>query len=122
LAAGTHAALRSHGAIVVAFLPAQEHILERHHAGVGEQQRRIVGRYQAAGGYALMALALEIGDKALAQLVRGYHDLPGSPPTSGKQPAILTNRTHRRRCMPQSPPIAARMQSKSKPRRRKNCI
>ena len=42
LAAGAHAALAGGGAQIVALLAPEEHVLELHHAGVGEQQRRIV--------------------------------------------------------------------------------
>ncbi len=47
LAAGAYAALAGGRARVAAFLLAQEHVLERHHAGVGEQQRRIIPGHQA---------------------------------------------------------------------------
>ena len=46
LAAGTHAALRGGGAFVRALLLAQKHILELDHAAVGEQQGRIIRRYE----------------------------------------------------------------------------
>jgi len=46
LAAGPHAFLGGDGPVVVALLLAQEGALELHHAGVGEQERGIVGRYQ----------------------------------------------------------------------------
>ena len=46
-AAGAHAALAGGGAHVVALLLAEEAVLELHHAGVGEQQRRVVARDEA---------------------------------------------------------------------------
>ena len=46
LAAGADALLAGRGAGVVALLLAEEGALELHHAGVGEQQGRIVGGYQ----------------------------------------------------------------------------
>ncbi len=49
LAAGAHAALRGGRARIAALVVAEEHILELHHAGVGEQQGRIVARHQARG-------------------------------------------------------------------------
>ena len=49
LAAGAHAALRRHRAGVGTLVLAGEHVLELHHAGVGEQQRRVVARNQRAG-------------------------------------------------------------------------
>ena len=48
LAARAHAALRARGAHVVALCPAEENILELHHAGVGEEQRRVVARHERA--------------------------------------------------------------------------
>jgi hypothetical protein len=42
LAAGAHALLRGGGAGVVARLGAEEDVLELVHAGVGEEQRRVV--------------------------------------------------------------------------------
>ena len=48
LAAGAHAALATGGAYVRAFLLSQEHVLELHHAGVGEQKRWVVRRHQRA--------------------------------------------------------------------------
>ena len=50
LAAGPHAALRTRRADVVALFLAEEQILELHHAGIGEQQRRVVARHQRTGG------------------------------------------------------------------------
>ena len=44
LAAGAHAALGAGGARVVALVAAEEDVLELHHAGVGEEQRRVVAR------------------------------------------------------------------------------
>ena len=48
LAARAHAALRGRGAGIAALLGAQKHVLELHHAGIGEQQRRIVAGHQRA--------------------------------------------------------------------------
>src|SRR5690606_35962778 len=50
LASGAHAALGGDGAIVAALVLAQEDVLELHHAGVGEQQRRVIGRHQRRAG------------------------------------------------------------------------
>ncbi len=46
LAAGAHAALHGGGAGVAARIAAEEHVLELHHAGVGEQQRGVVAGHQ----------------------------------------------------------------------------
>ena len=48
-AAGAHAALAGDRAHVVAFVTPQEAVLELHHAGIGEQQRRVVARDEAGG-------------------------------------------------------------------------
>ena len=47
LAAGAYTALGRHGARVITRVTAEEHIFERHHAGIGEQQRRIGRRHEA---------------------------------------------------------------------------
>ena len=63
-AAGAHAALAGGGAHVVALVAAQEAVLELHHAGVGEQQRRVVARDEAGGcdhGVATLAEKFEEG-------------------------------------------------------------
>ena len=46
LAAGAKAFLRRNGAGIVAFVDAEEHVLELVHAGIDEEQRRVVGREQ----------------------------------------------------------------------------
>ena len=50
LAAGADAFLRGGGALVGPLLDAGEHVLELHHAGVGEHQGRVVVRHQRRGG------------------------------------------------------------------------
>jgi hypothetical protein len=49
LAAGAHATLAGGRAHVVAFVLAEEAVLELHHAGIGEQQRRVIARNEACG-------------------------------------------------------------------------
>ena len=63
LAAGAHAFLRGGGARVVALLDAEEDVLELVHAGVGEQQRGIVGRHQRRGVHDLVSVLLEIAQE-----------------------------------------------------------
>ena len=46
LAAGAHAFLRRGGARIGALLDAGEDVLELHHAGVGEHQRRVIVRHE----------------------------------------------------------------------------
>jgi hypothetical protein len=45
---------------------AGEHVLELHHAGVGEQQRRVVARHQRAGRHDGVTLGSEEVEEALA--------------------------------------------------------
>ena len=56
LAARSHAALARWRALVVALLLAEEHVLELHHAGVGEQQRRIVPGHERSDGTTCVAV------------------------------------------------------------------
>ena len=72
LAAGAHAALAGGRAHVVAPLLAQEHVLELHHAGVGEQQRRIVAGHQRGGRHDRMAVLAEVLEER-APHVAGAH-------------------------------------------------
>src|SRR3569833_1094063 len=66
LAAGAYAALRRHRAGVGALVLAGEHVLELHHAGVGDQLGGVVGRYLWAGGDDGVALGGEEIEEALA--------------------------------------------------------
>jgi hypothetical protein len=72
LAAGADAPLRGGGAFVSALVGAQEHVLELDHAGVGEQQRRVVGRHQRARGHDLVSLAGKKIQKVLADFRGGF--------------------------------------------------
>ncbi len=54
LTASAHAFLRRRRAQEGGLLLAGEHVLERHHAGIGEHQRRIVARHQRARGHHLV--------------------------------------------------------------------
>ena len=60
LAAGAHAFLRRRGAAVGPLLEAGEDVLELHHAGVGEHQRRVVARHERARRHDLVAVAAEV--------------------------------------------------------------
>ena len=59
LAAGADAFLRGGGAGVVALLGAEEDVLELVHAGVGEEQRGVVGGDERGGVHAAMLFAFE---------------------------------------------------------------
>ncbi|EGY00849.1 hypothetical protein AZA_84542 [Nitrospirillum viridazoti Y2] len=73
LAAGAHALLRGGGAGVGAHLVAGEDVLELHHAGVGEHQRRVVARHQRAGLHLRVAVLHEVVQESGADLVGGLH-------------------------------------------------
>ena len=69
LAAGAYAPLATHGALVVAALAPGQRILELHHAGVREEQRRVVGGHQRARRHHAMAAfgeEVEIGGANVA--------------------------------------------------------
>ena len=70
LAADADALLRRRGALVRADVLAREHVLERHHARVGEHQRGVVGRHQRARGHALVAALGEEVQEGVADLFR----------------------------------------------------
>jgi hypothetical protein len=67
-AAGPHAALRTDGTGVTALLGTEEHILELHHAGIGEQQSRIITWNQRAAGHYGMAFTGKEIEEILANL------------------------------------------------------
>src|SRR5690606_18871966 len=104
LAAGAYAALRGRRACAAALLRAQEHLLELDHAGIGEQQGRVVARHQRAGGHHLMALAAEELEEIPADIVAGLGHLggrlavseaderPGPVPYGGKAWSPQSNR------------------------------
>ena len=70
LASGADALLRtSLPAMVVAPLDAEEDVLELVHAGVGKEQRRVVGRHERGGVHAAVALGLKKAQKGFADVV-----------------------------------------------------
>ena len=73
LAAGAHALLRGRRRVVGARLLAGEHVLELHHAGVGEHERGIVARHKRRRRHDLMALLLEEIEERSADLVDARH-------------------------------------------------
>ena len=73
LAAGAHAFLRGDRPVVGPLLDAGEDVLELHHAGIGEQQGRVVVRHQRRGGHDLVAVPAEIVEEGRADLVGGRH-------------------------------------------------
>ncbi len=89
LATGAHAALGRGGTHVGAWIASQEDILERHHAGVGEQQGGVVVRYQGARRDDGVPTLLEVAQKGLSDVCT-FHEISvtmsmealrtGSPP------------------------------------------
>ncbi len=79
LAAGAHAFLRGGGARVVAALGAGEDVLELHHPGVGEHQRRIVARDQRRGLHDGVVAGREVVQERASDVVRRRH---GESPAS----------------------------------------
>ena len=73
LAAGAHAFLRRGGALVGPLLQAGEDVLELHHAGIGEQQCRVVARHERARRHDFVPVAREIVEKGGADVVGGLH-------------------------------------------------
>ena len=113
LAAGAHAALRTRRARVAAALLAEEYVLELHHAGVGEQQRRIVARHQRARGHDGVAMALEELQERSPQLGAAHpagrwlhvaHDSMSSPGPSAARTCSAENPRYcrKRACLARS--------------------
>jgi hypothetical protein len=73
LAPGAHAFLRRHGAAVGPALEPGEHVLELHHAGVGEHESRVVARHQRPRRHDLVAVPGEVVEERGADLVDGGH-------------------------------------------------
>ena len=71
LAAGADAFLAGGGAVVVALLEAEEDVLELVHAGVGEEQRGIVGGDERRAAHDAVAALFEEAQKHFANFVAG---------------------------------------------------
>jgi hypothetical protein len=76
LAAGADAFLRGGGALVGTLLDAGEDVLELHHAGIGEHQRRVVARHQRRRRHDLVAFRREVIQKGRPDLVDAAHINP----------------------------------------------
>src|SRR4029077_2604047 len=68
LAARADAALRARRARDRALLAPEEYVLELHHAGIREQQRRVVARNERRARHDLVAVLREIVEERLAEL------------------------------------------------------
>ena len=73
LAAGAHAFLAGGGAHVVAVLEPGEDVLELHHAGVREHQRRVVARHQRRGRHDPVLGLGEVVEEGGADVVEARH-------------------------------------------------
>ncbi len=71
--AGAHALLRGHRTLVVAMLLTGENVLELHHAGVGEHQRRVVARHERRRGDDLVTVLGKVVQECAADLVDTTH-------------------------------------------------
>ena len=86
-----------------ALLPAGEHVLELHHAGVGEHQRRVVRRDERPARHDLVAALGEVTPEAIAYLEelvisRGCSARrPGSQSGDGRQAGAQDGRARRER-------------------------
>src|SRR6185437_5516267 len=74
LAAGADAFLRGSRARGLALFLPREDVLELHHAGIGEQQRRIVARDQRRGGHDLVAAFAEELQECGADIFEAVHE------------------------------------------------
>jgi len=72
LATRAHALLARRGAHVVAPLLAQEHALELHHAGVGEEQRLVAHGHERRRRHARVPVPLEVLEESFADLGAGH--------------------------------------------------
>ena len=73
LAAGADALLRRRRPRERRLGAAGEIVLERHHPGVGEHQRRVVPRHQRPGGDGRVPVLLEVGEKLGTDIVDADH-------------------------------------------------
>ena len=102
LAAGADALLAGGGAAVGPLVEAQEHVLELVHAGVGEQQRRVVARHHRRAGHDGVALALEVVQEGGADL-GGFHGGPGRKWTVEGRRGVVSRRPRHRRAARRRP-------------------
>ena len=94
LAAGAHAFLRGGSALVRPLLDAGEDVLELHHAGIGEHQRRIVARHQRRRRHDLVAVLREEIQKFRPDFVDAAHVHPIEKEAPGQ--AAISPLTFRR--------------------------
>jgi hypothetical protein len=74
LAAGAHALLRCGGARVGTTFPPQKNLLELYHAGVREQEGRVIARDKGRAWHHRMPMVSEELEEALANFIAGHDD------------------------------------------------
>src|SRR5690606_11688848 len=89
LAASAHALLAGGGAGVGALFQAEEAVLELIHAGVGEQQGRVVRRNQRTGGHTGVPLLFEEAQEGFTDFCAFHRFIRGK---NGEQPASRSKR------------------------------
>ena len=113
LAPGAHAFLAGGGAHVVAVLEPGEDVLELHHAGVREHQRRVVARHQRRGRHDPVLRLGEVVEEGGADVVEARHGSGSAlgaaddPRACRQVPAVLASRcatVHARREAAGGPP------------------
>ena len=82
LAAGADALLRGRGAGVGAPVLAEEDVLELDHPGVGEQQRRVLGRHERRGADHLVPVRREVVQEFRSDLVAFHASSLRQPPSA----------------------------------------
>src|ERR1044072_4809636 len=75
LAAGANTLLRRRGARILAPLRTQKDVLKLIHAGVREEQRRIVGGQEWRRAHARVPVLLKIPQKSFANFVTSHHPI-----------------------------------------------
>ncbi len=109
LAACAHAALRARRALVAALVLAEEDVLELDHAGVGEEERRVVAGHERGRRHDRVAARAEELQECAAELAAGqssfslhrHQSSPGNCPTAARTCSALNPRWLRNRaCRP----------------------
>ena len=122
LAARAQAALHVRRTHVRQLFAAEEHVLERHHAGVGEQQGRVVGGHQRARRHDRMVLGAEELQERGADF-GGFHGRRiGTDSGSGHAEGAARFASHPSNSSPvpsTSARVTARTVAGSKPRRKR---
>ena len=73
LAARAHAFLGGRGARIGALFHAGKDILELHHSGIGEHERRVIVRHEGGGSHDLVSILLEEIEKGRPDLTHTVH-------------------------------------------------